>query len=329
MGSTHIPRRKVLAAGAALAAAPFGASAQAMPLIAYLEPISGTSPTNKINLAAFRQGLAEHGFVEGKNFTFASWYAEGDIDRLPELAKEVVARNPAVILASTPNAARPLKALTKTIPVVFAQAADAVDNGEVTNPKRPEANLTGIANFNELNPKRLSWLVEAAPKAQVLGYIADANLGSFDRNYRQAAQAADEMKRKLIVGKAATDAEIEAALKMMGAAGVQALLVGPIRGAYPRPGAIVKLTSQLPVPVMYYDRAFVDVGGLMSFGAAFKEIYRLAGTYVGRILKGEKVADLPVLQPGSYELVVNAAAAKAQGLVFSQKVLGAASEVIG
>ena len=329
MATRYIARRHVLAAGAALAATPFMARAQTMPLIAYLEPISGSSPTNKINLEAFRKGLAEHGFVEGKNFTFKSWYAEGDIEKLPALAKEVLAHNPAVILASTPNAARPLKELTKTVPVVFAQAADAVDNGEVTNPKRPEANLTGIANFNELNPKRLGWLLEAAPKAQVLGYLADANLGSFERNYSQAMQYAAEMKRKLVLGKAATDAEIEAALKMMGEQGVQALLVGPIRGAYPRPGAIVKLTSKLPVPTMYYDRAFVDVGGLMSFGAAFKEIYRLAGTYVGRILKGEKVADLPVLQPGSYELVVNAATAKAEGVAFSKKVLDAASDVIG
>jgi len=304
------------------------AQGQKMPLIAYLEPIAGNSATNKINLAAFHKGLAEQGFEEGRNVSFAFWYADGRIERLPELAKEVVARKPDVILASTPNAARPLKALTQTIPVIFAQAADAVENGEVANPKRPEGNLTGIANFNELNPKRLEWLLEMVPSAKTVGYIADANLGSFARNLRQAEEAADKFARKLVVGKAATDPEIVAALNQVKAQGAQALMIGPIRGAYPRPHEIVALTSTINLPTMFYDRAFVDEGGLMSFGAAFKEIYRLAGNYVGRVLKGAKIADLPVLQPGSYELVVHAGNARDLGITIPPKVLAEASEVI-
>ena len=326
----RLSRRRVLAAAGASAFIVSRARAQdpSLPLIAYLEPISGASPTNRSNVAAFWQGLGEHGFVEGKTAAFAAWYAEGDIDKLPALAAEVVARKPAVILASTPNAARPLKALTKTIPIVFAQAADAIDNGEVTDAKHPEANLTGIANYNELNPQRLEWLLKAAPKAKTVGYISDPNLGSFPRNLSQAQEAADKLKRRLIVGKAANDTELAAALAMLGTEHADALMIGPIRGASPRPREIVALTARLPVPVMFYDRAFVDAGGLMSFGAAFQEIYRLAGTYAGRILKGAKVSDLPVLQPGSYELVLNAGAAKAIGLSFPSAVSAAAHDII-
>ncbi len=326
----QITRRDVGAGVIALLLAPLAACTrpQALPVIGYLEPIAGNSPTNAINLAAFRQGLSEVGFVEGKNVAVEFRYAGGDIDRLPALAAELVNRRVTVILASTPNAARPAKALTKTIPIVFAQAADAIENGEVANLERPESNLTGVANFNELMPKRLELLNAIVPASSVIAYVSDPNLASFERNLRQAQQTAEASKRQLLVLKAANDGEFGAAIAALAERRAGGLLVGPLRGAYSRPTAIVALAARYPIPTMYYDRAFVDVGGLMSFGAEFKRIYYLAGTYVGRILNGAKVADLPVLQPKSFELVLNLRTAKTLGLTFPPMLLTAASELI-
>ncbi len=325
---SDLSRRAALIGGVA-ALAPIVACAQKRkPVIGYLEPIAGDSPTNAINVEAFRKGLAEHGFVEGRNIAVEYRYAAGDIDRLPALAAELVQRGVDVIVASTPNAARAAMALTTTIPIVFGQAADAVENGEVKNLARPEANLTGVANFNELNPKRFQILSQWTPNTTLTAYISDPNLGSFARNLRQLEEAAAALNRPLLVLKAATDSELEAAFQTAAQQNTGAVMIGPVRGAYSRPRHIVGLASQREVPVMYYDRAFVDVGGLMSYGAAFKRIYYLVGTYVGRILKGAKVADLPVQQPNSYELVVNAGLARKQGLKVPPAVLAAADEII-
>jgi putative ABC transport system substrate-binding protein len=305
--------------------------APSVPLIGYLEPISGDNPTNKFNLAAFRRGLAEQGFVEGETVAVEYRYAGGELDRLPDLAKDLVDMNVAVLVASTPNAARAAKALTTTIPIVFGQAADAVENGEVANLAHPEANLTGVANFNELSGKRLSLLNSMVPPDKKIAYVSDPSLGSFERNLRQTQEEAERLKRNLFILKADREIELDLAFARIdkSGSGVGGVCVGPIRGAYARPGHLVNLAAKHPRPTIYYDRAFVDAGGLMSYGAAFKEIYRLVGVYTGRILNGAQPGGLPVLQPNKFELVLNMKTAQAQGLTVPSEILGQASETVG
>jgi putative ABC transport system substrate-binding protein len=300
------------------------------PVIGYLDPIPGDSPTSAIKLAAFRKGLAEQGFTEGDTVAIEYRYAGGAVDKLPDLAKDLVDLNVAVLVVGSPNAARAAKALTATIPIVFGQAADAVEGGEVSNPAHPEANLTGVANFNELGPKRLQLLHAMVPPDARIAYISDPLLASFDRNLRETQAEADRLKRRLAIFKAGRDPELELAFARinMGNSGIGGICVGPVRGGYSKPGRIVNLAARHPKPTIYADRAFVDAGGLMSYGCSFKEIYRLVGVYTGRILNGEQPGDLPVLQPDSYELVVNAKTAAAQNIIVPPDLLAGASEII-
>jgi putative ABC transport system substrate-binding protein len=336
-GYPPLSRRVLLTGGAALAVSPLGGCAwfsdppPPLPIIGYLEPIAGDSATNLANIEAFRKGLASQGFIEGDNCQMEFRYADGDIDRLPMLAKDLVDLNVAVIVASTPNAARAAQALTATIPIVFGQAADAIDNKEVANLAHPEANLTGVANFNELGAKRLRLLNGLVRPTAKIAYLSDPALGSFERNLSQTQEEAERLKRRLLILKAGRDNELDMAFARMNLAGanVGGLCVGPIRGAYSRPGRVVGLAARHPLPAIFYDRAFVDAGGLMSYGVAFKEIYRLVGTYAGRILAGAKPCDLPVLQPNSFELLINLATAKAQGITVPPALLAEANETIG
>jgi putative ABC transport system substrate-binding protein len=300
------------------------------PVIGYLDPISGDSPTAAINLAAFRKGLAEQGFTEGDNVEIEYRYADGEVDKLPDLAKDLVDINVAVLVVSTPSAARAAKALTSTIPIIFGQAADAVESGEVADLAHPEANLTGVANFNELGPKRLRLVHAMVPPDARIAYISDPSLASFERNLRQTQEEADRLKRRLAIFRAGRDPELEVAFGRIAMANssVGGICVGPVRGAYSKPGRLVNLAARRPKPTIYFDRAFVDAGGLMSYGASFREIYRLVGVYTGRVLGGEQPGDLPVLQPNTFELVVNAKTAAAQGLTIPPEILAEASEVI-
>jgi len=332
-GKRTVSRRQAMVGTAVFAFGPLTGcawSAAPPPVIGYLEPISGDSPTNAIKLAAFRKGLAEQGFTEGDTVTIEYRYANGEIDKLPDLAQDLVDINVAVLVASTPNAARAAKALTSTIPIVFGQAADAVESGEVTDPEHPEANLTGVANFNALGPKRLQLVSAMVPPDARIAYISDPSLASFERNLRQTQAEADRMKRRLAIFKAGRDPELEVAFGRINMAnsGIGGVCVGPIRGAYSKPGRLVNLAARRPKPIIYFDRAFVDAGGLMSYGASFKEIFRLVGVYTGRILNGEQPGELPVLQPDSYELVVNARTAAAQGITLPPEILAEASEII-
>jgi putative tryptophan/tyrosine transport system substrate-binding protein len=239
--------------------------------------------------------------------------------------------NVAVLVASTPSAARAAKALTATIPIVFGQAADAVENGEVADLAHPEANLTGVANFNELSGKRLRLLNAMVPPDKKIAYVSDPSLGSFERNLRQTQEEAERLRRNLFILKAGREIELDLAFARIDKAGsgVGGVCVGPVRGAYARPGRLVNLAARHPRPAIFYDRAFVDAGGLMSYGAAFKEIYRLVGVYTGRILNGEQPGGLPVLRPTSFELVVNMKTAATQGLTVPPEILAEASETVG
>jgi putative ABC transport system substrate-binding protein len=333
-GKGSVSRRQAMVGAAACAFGPLTGCAwfeSPPPVIGYLEPISGDSPTNALNLAAFRKGLAEQGFTEGDNVQIEYRYANGEVDKLPDLAKDLVDIDVAVLVVSTPNAARAAKALTSTIPIIFGQAADAVESGEVANLAHPEANLTGVANFNELGPKRLRLVHAMVPPDARIAYISDPSLASFERNLRQTQEEADRLKRRLTIFKAGRDPEFEIAFGRiaMTNSGVGGICVGPVRGAYGRPGRLVNLAARHPKPTIYFDRAFVDAGGLMSYGAAFGEIYRLVGVYTGRVLNGEQLGNLPVLQPNKFELVVNAKTAAAQGLTIPPEILAEASEIIG
>ena len=332
-GKRAVSRRQAMVGATALAFAPLAGCVwfePAPPVIGYLEPISGDSPTSAANLAAFRKGLAEQGFTEGDNVEIEYRYADGEVDKLSDLAKDLVDMNVAVLVASTANAARAAKALTSAIPIVFGQAADAVEGGEVSNLGHPEANLTGVAGFNELGPKRLRLVHAMVPPDARIAYISDPSLASFERNLHQTQEEADRLKRRLAIFKAGRDPELELAFGRINMAnsGIGGICVGPVRGAYSRPGRLVNLAARHPKPTIYFDRAFVDAGGLMSYGVAFKEIFRLVGVYTGRILNGEQPGDLPVLQPNSVELVVNEKTAAVQGLTIPSEILAQASDVI-
>src|SRR5277367_6893014 len=235
-GKGSVSRRQAMVGATALAFGPLAGCAwfeSPPPVIGYLDPISGDSPTNALKLAAFRQGLAEQGFTEGDNVAIEYRYANGEVDKLPDLAKDLVDINVAVLVVSTPNAARAAKALTTTIPIVFGQAADAVEGGEVTNLDHPEANLTGIANFNDLGPQRLRLVSAMVPPGARIAYIGDPSLASFERNLRQTQDEADRLKRRLAVFKAGRDPELELAFGRinMGNSGIGGICVGPVRGA--------------------------------------------------------------------------------------------------
>jgi putative tryptophan/tyrosine transport system substrate-binding protein len=332
-GKGSVSRRQAMVGATALAFGPLAGCAwfeSPPPVIGYLDPISGDSPTNALKLAAFRKGLAEQGFTEGDNVEIEYRYANGAIEKLPDLAKDLVDIDVAVLVVSTPNAARAAKALTSTIPIIFGQAADAVESGEVTNLAHPEANLTGVANFNELAAQRLQLIHGMVPPDARIAYISDPSFGSFERNLRQTQEEADRLNRRLAVFKAGRDAELEVAFGRIAMAnsGVGGICIGPVRGAYSRPGRLVNLAARHPKPTIYFDRAFVDAGGLMSYGASFAEIYQLVGIYTGRILNGAQPGDLPVLQPNKFELTVNAKTAAAQGLIVPPEILAEANEVI-
>jgi putative ABC transport system substrate-binding protein len=329
-----VSRRRALVGTAAFAFGPVAGCSwfePAPPVIGYLEPISGDSPTGARNLAAFRQGLAEQGYTEGDNVEIEYRYAEGEVDKLPDLAKDLVDINVTVLVVGTPNAARAAKAATTTIPIVFGQAADAIEGGEVANLEHPEANLTGVANFNQLGPKRLRLVDAMTPPNARIAYIGDPSLASFERNLRQTQEEADQLRRRLAIFRAGRDPELEVAFGRinMGNSGIGGICVGPVRGAYSKPGRIVNLAARRPKPTVYFDRSFVDAGGLMSYGPSFAEIYRLVGVYAGRILNGEQPGNLPILQPNQFELVINAKTAAAQGLTVPPEILAEASEVVG
>jgi putative ABC transport system substrate-binding protein len=332
-GKGSVSRRQAMVGAAALAFGPLTGCVwfeTPPPVIGYLDPISGDSPSNGLRLAAFRKGLAEQGFSEGDNVKIEYRYANGAVEKLPDLAKDLVDVDVSVLVVSTPNAAHAAKALTSTIPIVFGQAADAVESGEVTNLAHPEANLTGVACFNELGPKRLQLIHAMVPPDARIAYISDPSFSSFERNLRETQEEAERLSRRLAIFKAGRDAELEVAFGRiaMSNSGVGGICVGPVRGAYSRPGRLVNLAARHPKPIVYFDRAFADAGGLMSYGASFTEIYRLVGVYTGRILNGAQPGDLPVLQPNKSELVVNARTAAAQGIVIPPAILAAADEII-
>jgi putative ABC transport system substrate-binding protein len=319
----------VTAAAVLISAALSGAQAQQLlPVVGYL---SFTSPDERPTLVtAFREGLQQAGFVVGQNVTIEYRSAGGKFERLPALAAELV-KIPAAVIAATGGevVGRAAKAATSQIPIVFTAGSDAVKGGLVESLNRPGGNVTGVSLLGyELDSKRLQLLRELLPRASTIGVLANANNPAITATLPQMKVAAEANGQRLVVLNAQTEVDIDAAFASLRSKGVDALLVTTNPFYEGRRDEIVALATRYSVPTLYPWREYSVAGGLISYGTSFTESYRQAGVYVGRILKGEKPADLPVVQATKFELLVNIKTAKSLGLTVPPSVLVAADEVI-
>jgi putative ABC transport system substrate-binding protein len=320
-----------LIGGAAAASWPLAARAQqpAMPVIGFL---SAASPDVAMRgrLAAFRQALAEAGYVEGRSVIIEYRWAEGQYDRLPELAADLVRRRASVMTVFTEPGALAAKAATSTIPIVFGLAEDPVALGLVANIARPGGNVTGV-NFlaAELVAKRMGVLHELVPAATRFGVLVNpSDPRRAEAVARDAQAAARSMERQVHVLEASTGGEIDEAFATFARAGTDALFVAPDPFFTSRSVQFAIMAVRHAIPASYASRAFAEVGGLMTYGTSLEDMYRQVGTYAARILKGTKPADLPVVQSSKFELVINRQAARALGLEVPPTLLAPADEVI-
>jgi putative tryptophan/tyrosine transport system substrate-binding protein len=330
--SRHTRRREfiTLIGGAAAAAWPLAARAQqpAMPLIGFLDTRSPDAMTDR--LRAFREGLKDSGYVERENVAIEYRWAENQLDRLPELAADLVQRRVAVIAAPTPYPAFAAKAATTTIPIVFIAPEDPVRLGLVASLARPGGNLTGINLFSgELTAKRLEFLREMVPGAARIAVLVNpANATTTETTLRDVQSAAGAMGLQIQVLNASTIREINAAFATLVRERPDAVFVGLDVFLNSRRAQLVNLASRHAVPATFSNRDFAEIGGLMSYGTNIADAFRQVGVYAGRILKGAKPADLPVVQSNKFELVINAQTATMLGLTVPEKLLVAADEVI-
>ena len=323
-------RRNFIAlVGGAAAAWPLAAAAQqAMPVIGFLNP---TSPDlNADRLRGFHRGLKETGFVEGDNLTIVYRWADNQPDRLPELAADLVRRRVAVIVATTGRAPLAAKAATTTIPVVFMVPEDPVRLGLVTSLARPGGNVTGINFFNlEVTAKRLELLRELVPAATRIAVLVNpTNAAGAETTVRDAEVAARAMGLQIHVLNASTGREIDAAFATIGRERPDALFVAGDGFFATRRVQLATLAARYVVPTTSSSREFAEAGGLMSYGSNIADAWRQAGVYAGRILKGAKPADLPVVQSTKFDLVINAQTARMLGVTVSPSLLARADEVI-
>ena len=316
--------------GGAAAAWPVAARAQqmAMPVIGFLH---GGSPVAWPNeMRGFHRGLKEVGFVESENVAIVYRWAEGQPDRLPALAAELVRRQVSVIVAFAPAAALAAKAATATIPIVFLVSLDPVGLGLVASLARPGGNLTGINFFaTELAAKRLELLRELVPAATRIAVLVNpANPVTADSTVRDVETAAHAMGLQTQVLNASNGREIDAVFTGLARDRPDALYVGADQLFTVRSVQLVQLAARLAVPAIYSGRRFTDIGGLMTYGTHIADSYRQIGVYTGRVLKGAKPADLPVEQSTKFELVINAQTAGTLGLTVPDRLLARADEVI-
>jgi putative ABC transport system substrate-binding protein len=322
-------RREFITLLGGSAAWPLAARAQqpAMPVIGYLSALS-EGPAAAL-LAAFRRGLNETGFAEGRNITIEFRWAEGQYQRLPAMAAELVRRPVSLILAQAPPAALAAKAATTTTPIVFVVGFDPVGVGLVASLNRPGGNATGMTLISPaLGQKRLEMLREIAPQASVIAMLVNPVSPDAVPEIGSVQAVAHGLGLQLAMFNASTPSEVSAAFAALAERKPDALLVGTDPFLVNHRDDIVARAARLRIPAIYPFREFAADGGLISYGTNIANSYRQAGIYAGRILKGAKPADLPVAQPTTFELIINLKTAKALGLTVPSTLLARADEVI-
>jgi putative ABC transport system substrate-binding protein len=314
--------------GGTAAAWPMAAHAQqtAMPVIGFLHIASSGAYVHVI--AAFRRGLMESDLVEGRNITVEYRWGEGQLDRMPSLLADLLDHQPSVIVASLVGA-QAAKRAGVTIPVVFSASDDPVKEGFVTTLSRPGGNMTGAYLFTaELEGKRLGVLHNAVPKARIIAVLINANHPVADAQLRDVQSAATRLGVQLVVLHANSDHDFEAAFATLIEQKAEALLVCASPFFNSTRDQLVALAARHNLPAAFELREYATAGGLLSYGNSITDVYRQLGVYVGHILKGAKPADLPVIRPTKFELVINLKTAKALGLTVPPDLLIAADEVI-
>ena len=318
-----------LALGAFLFAFGFAVAAQQakIPRIGVL--ISARPSTASRRIQAFQRGLRELGYVEGKNILIEYRYAEGKLESVPKLAAELVRLNVDIIVTDTSNATQAAKDATKTIPVVFTTANDPVGDGQVASLARPGGNLTGLSILAlDLNGKRLELLKEAFPNVSRVGFLTRMGPATGEQRFKEAETAAKGLGLRLQYVGAKGAEDLENAFDAAKRAGVQAILAHPSTFVAINRARIIELAVKHRLPVIYGSRDHAEAGALMSYGPDLADNYRRAATYVEKILKGTKPADLPVEQPMKFEFVVNLKTAKQIGVTIPPNVLARADKVI-
>jgi putative ABC transport system substrate-binding protein len=316
--------------GSAAATWPLAARAQqsAIPIVGFLT--SGLEAQSSIQLTGFRKGLNETGFVEGRNIAIQNRFAEGHYDRLSALAADLVNRQVAVLFAGGGvHTALAAKSSTVKIPVVFAIGSDPVQFGLVESLNRPGGNITGVSFFTAvLEAKRLGLLSELAPAARAFGALINQKNDNAENQLKDIAQGALAVSRPITTLRASNEREIEAAFAAFAEKGINALLVASDPYFNGQRTKILMLAARYNLPAIYEWREFAEEGGLANYGTNLLDNYRLGGIYVGRVLKGEKPADLPIAQATKFEFVINLKTAKTLGLTVPHGLLSAADKVI-
>lgn len=332
MNSVLGRRQFIFAIGGTVVAWPIAGRAQqsALPLVGFVNGSTADSNAGRSVTAAFRRGLGEAGFVEGKNVTLEYRWADGNYDRIPAMVAELVSRPVTVMFVSGANIApRAAMNATKTIPIVFSVGSDPVKFGFVQSLNRPGANVTGVSFLiNGLGAKRMSLLHELVPTASVFGFLINPNNPSAEAETNEMNEAAQSLGGTLIVVGASTDGEIDKAFSSFGEHRIAGLAVAADAFFSSRAERLALLAAKYSVPAVYSLREYVDAGGLMSYGASLSEASHQAGLLTGRILKGQKPADLPVIQSTKFEFIINLKTAKALGITIPAGVLAIADEVI-
>jgi putative ABC transport system substrate-binding protein len=313
---------------------PLAASAQqsAMPVIGLLSGIADVSiaDTGETRRSAIRRGLSEQGYIEGRNVRFAYRFADGHYDRLPGLATELVSMPVTVIAAigGSPSAIA-AKAATSTIPIVFALGVDPVERGLVASYSSPGGNLTGLTDLDKtLTPKQLELLDELLPKTALVAEFVNPTNPNMGHEVGPTRDAARTLGRELIIVEASAETEIDAAFETLARQRVGGLLVGSEAFFTSQRDQIVKLAQHHGIPAIYTCGICARAGGLMSYAPNYSDLYHQVGVYIGKILNGARPADLPVLQPTTYELIINLKTAKELGITIPPSIMVRADEVI-
>jgi putative tryptophan/tyrosine transport system substrate-binding protein len=332
--ANSIRRRDVVMLAGGAAALPLAgllparAQQRSAPVIGYLD--AGSQSARAPLTAAFLRGLGDQGYIEGRNLEILYRWAESRYDRLPALAADLVRQRVAVIHAQATPSALAAKSATATIPIIFSLGSDPVSLGLVASLNRPGGNVTGVTFLaQELTAKRLELLHEFVPTATSIGFLANPSGPQTEAELHEAEIAARILGVRLTILNATTPGEIEAAFGILVGQGIAALLVGVDTLFVEQRDQLAELVARYPVPAIYAFRDFVDAGGLMSYGPSWHDAWRMAGTYVGRILNGDKPGDLPVVQQSTrIETVLNLKTAMALGIQFPPKILALADAVV-